>query len=62
MERRVLYLKTRFALLEMDETEFKKRMKNNPMDCFQSGAAMNNIEMNIYRIIFIWTYILISLV
>lgn len=62
MERRVLYLKTRFALLEMDETEFKKRMKNNPMDCFQSGAAMNNIVMNIYRIIFIWTYILISLV
>lgn len=62
MERRVLYLKTRFALLEMDATEFKKRIKNNPVDCFQFGAAMNNIVMNIYRIIFIWTYILLSLV
>jgi len=27
MERRVLYLKTRFALLEMDAMEFKKRIK-----------------------------------
>ena len=40
MERRVLYLKTKVALLEMDATELKKRIKSNPVDCFQFGAAM----------------------
>ena len=62
MEKRVLYLKTKVALLEMDATELKKRIKSNPVDCFQFGAAMNNIVMNIYKIIFMWTCILISLV
>lgn len=61
MERRVLYWKTRFTLLEMDARESIKRIKNNPLDCFQFGAAMNNTVMDIYKIIFMCSYLLTSL-